>query len=39
MKNRSPTNPRVDRKIFRNTATKVKAVNLPQKNYRGGIRF
>lgn len=39
MKNRMPTNKRVDRKIFRNTAVKVKAVNLPQKNYRGGIRF
>ena len=39
MKNRATTNQRVDRKIFRNTAVKVKAVNLPQKNYRGGIRF
>lgn len=39
MKNRAPTNRNIDRKIFRNTATKVKAVNLPQKNYRGGIRF
>lgn len=39
MKNRAPTNRNIDRKIFRYTATKVKAVNLPQKNYRGGIRF
>lgn len=39
MKNRAPTNRNVDRKIFRNTAVKVKAVNLPQKNFRGGIRF
>lgn len=39
MKNRAPTNARIDRKIFRNTATKVKAINLPQKIYRGGIRF
>lgn len=39
MKNRAPTNKNVDRKIFRNTATKVKAINLPQKAYRGGIRF
>lgn len=39
MKNRAPTNRAIDRKIFRNTAVKVKAVNLPQLNYRGGIRF
>lgn len=39
MKKRVPTNPTFDRKIFRNTATKVKAINLPLKNYRGGIRF
>lgn len=39
MKNRAKTNKVVDQKIFRRTATKVKAVNLPQKIYRGGIRF
>lgn len=39
MKNRAKTNKVVDRKIFRRTAAKVKAVNLPQKIYRGGIRF
>lgn len=39
MRNRAPTNRTLDRKIFRNTAVKVKAVNLPQKAYRGGIRF
>ena len=39
MKNRAPTNTAIDKKIFRRTATKVKAVNLPQKIYRGGIRF
>lgn len=39
MRNRAPTRPSVDRKIFRRTAMKVKAVNLPQKAYRGGIRF
>lgn len=39
MRNRARTNRKIDRKIFRNTATKVKAVNLPQRNQRGGIRF
>lgn len=39
MKNRAPTNRKIDRRIFRNTAVKVKAVNLPQKIFRGGIRF
>lgn len=39
MKNRAPTKRNLDRRIFRNTATKVKAINLPQKAYRGGIRF
>lgn len=39
MRNRAPTSPSVDRNIFRRTAVKVKAVNLPQKAYRGGIRF
>lgn len=39
MKKRSKTNPNVDKKIFTRTANKVKAVNLPGKIYRGGIRF
>lgn len=39
MKNRAPTKRKIDQKIFRNTAMKVKAVNLPQRNHRGGIRF
>lgn len=39
MKRRAKTSRKKDRKIFRNTATKVKAVNLPQKQFRGGIRF
>lgn len=39
MRKRSKTNKKKDKKVFRRTATKVKAVNLPQKNYRGGIRF
>lgn len=39
MKRRRPVNKRKDRKIFTRTASKVKAVNLPEKIYRGGIRF
>lgn len=39
MKNRSPTNPKIDKKRFTRTASKVKSINLPQKIYRGGIRF
>lgn len=39
MRKRSKPNPRKDRKVFTRTASKVKAVNLPQKAYRGGIRF
>lgn len=31
--------PAVDRKKFTRTARKVKAINLPQKVFRGGIRF
>lgn len=30
---------RIDKKIFRNTANKTKAVNLGKIHYRGGIRF
>lgn len=33
------TNPSKDKKKFTYTAKKVKAVNLPQKVFRGGIRF
>lgn len=39
MKKRKPVNRNVDRRIFRNTASKTKAINLPSKVYRGGIRF
>lgn len=39
MKRRRPTSKRKDKKIFTRTASKVKAVNLPDKIYRGGIRF
>lgn len=39
MKKRAKTNRKKDRKLFTRTATKVKAVNLPDKVYRGGIRF
>lgn len=36
---RKKANPKFDKKIFTRTASKVKAINLPQKVYRGGIRF
>lgn len=36
---RRRVNPRKDKKVFRNTSNKVKAINLPQKAYRGGIRL
>lgn len=39
MAHRRPVNKRKDKKHFTRTATKVKAVNLPDKIYRGGIRF
>lgn len=39
LKNRSRTNKKIDQKIFRRTATKTKAINLPNKIYRGGIRL
>lgn len=39
MKRRRPVNKSKDKKIFTRTASKVKAVNLPEKIYRGGIRF
>lgn len=36
---RAPTNRSVDRRVFRNTASRTKDVNLAQRIYRGGIRF
>lgn len=39
MKNRAPTNPVFDQQIFRNTAMKTKAINIPRRVYRGGIRL
>lgn len=33
------TNRSKDKKIFRRTANKTKAVNIPQLSMRGGIRF
>lgn len=36
---RHPTNVRKDQKIFSQTASKSKAVNLPVVPFRGGIRF
>ena len=39
MKRRKVAKPAVDKKIFSRTASKVKAINLPAKIYRGGIRL
>lgn len=39
MRKRRPVNKTKDKKHFTRTATKVKAINLPDKIYRGGIRF
>lgn len=39
MKRRRPVNKSKDKKHFTRTASKVKAINLPEKVYRGGIRF
>ena len=36
---RFKTNPVKDKKVFRHTAFKMKAINLPQKAFRGGIRL
>lgn len=36
---RRKTNRKVDKKIFSKTAQNVKAINLPVKLYRGGIRL
>lgn len=39
MKKRAPVNPSTDRAVFTRTASKTKAVNLPNVNFRGGRRF
>lgn len=39
MAKRKRANRRKDRKIFSKTARKTKAINLPVKIYRGGIRL
>lgn len=36
---RSPTRRRKDRRIFKRTATKSKAINVSPVSYRGGIRL
>lgn len=36
---RKRANPKIDKKYFTRTANKVKAINLPVKVYRGGIRL
>lgn len=36
---RSRVNPRRDKARFTRTASKTKSVNLPNVNFRGGIRF
>lgn len=36
---RFKTKPKVDKKIFMKTAAKTKAINLPAKIFRGGIRM
>lgn len=38
-RNRAPTNPRIDKAFFAETAQKTKAINLPVRLYRGGIRM
>lgn len=39
MRKRQKVNPKRDKAIFMRTASKVKAINLPMRIYRGGIRF
>ena len=39
MRKRMKVNRKRDKPFFTRTAAKVKAINLPQKTYRGGIRF
>lgn len=36
---RMKVKPKIDKKIFTNTAKKTKTVNIKPKNSRGGIRF
>lgn len=36
---RGHTNPKIDPKVFKRTASHTKAINLGVKVYRGGIRF
>lgn len=36
---RMKVNKKTDKKVFQRTASKVKAINLPKRVYRGGIRF
>lgn len=36
---RKKTNPRIDKKMFTRTAKSVKAINLPVRIFRGGIRL
>lgn len=37
--NRATTKPRKDKKIYTNTANKIKKINVKPKNQRGGIRL
>ena len=39
MGKRGSANPRKDKVIFTKTASSVKSVNLPNVNFRGGVRF
>lgn len=39
MRKRSRVNPKADKAKFTRTANKVKAINLPQRVFRGGIRL
>lgn len=39
MKHRTTTNKKTDKKIFKNTASTTKKVNIAPKVMRGGIRF
>lgn len=36
---RKKTNPKIDKKMFTRTARTVKAINLPVRIFRGGIRL
>lgn len=39
MAKRTPVKPAKDRRVFRNTATKTKRINLGQSPMRGGVRL